>query len=55
MASSHIRVGTFKFIAGRGDVASVRQLADHAMERHDPEAARALNPYRAFLDGVIAR
>ncbi len=55
VASSHIRVGTFQFFAARGDTKSVRQLADHAMERHYPDAARAPNPYRAFLDGVIAR
>ena len=55
VASSHIRVGTFQFFAARGDVDAVRQLADHAMARHDPDAARAPHPYRAFLDGVIAR
>ncbi len=30
-------------------------MADHAIARHYPEAAGAENPYRAFLDGVIAR
>ena len=30
-------------------------LADHAIARHYPEAAGGSNPYRAFLDGVIAR
>ncbi len=55
VAASHIRIGTFQFFAVRGDTEAVRRLADHAMARHDPEAARAANPYRAFLDGVIAR
>ena len=55
VAASHIRIGTFQFFAARGDMEAVRRLADHAMARHDPEAARAANPYRAFLDGVIAR
>ncbi len=55
VAASHIRIGTFQFFAARGDTEAVRRLADHAMARHDPEAARAANPYRAFLDGVIAR
>ena len=55
VAASHIRIGTFQFFAARGDMEAVRRLADHAMARHDPEAAGAAQPYRAFLDGVIAR
>jgi len=55
VAASHIRVGTFQFFAARGDVDGVRQLADHAIARHYPGARSASNPYRAFLDGVIAR
>ncbi len=55
VAASHIRVGTFQFFAARGNGEAVRRLADHAMERHYPEAMRAAQPYRAFLDGVIAR
>jgi uncharacterized protein YdiU (UPF0061 family) len=55
VAASHIRVGTFQYFAAKGDVEAVRLLADHAIARHDPDAAAAANPYRAFLDGVIAR
>jgi serine/tyrosine/threonine adenylyltransferase len=60
IASSHIRIGTFQFFAARGDVDSVRRLADHAIARHYPEIAGpeitgAERPYRAFLEGVIAR
>jgi uncharacterized protein YdiU (UPF0061 family) len=55
VASSHIRVGTFQFFAARGDVDGVRALADHVIARHDPQAREAANPYRALLDGVIAR
>jgi serine/tyrosine/threonine adenylyltransferase len=55
VAASHIRVGTFQYFAARRDEEGVRLLADHAIARHYPEAAGALNPYRAFLDGVIAR
>jgi uncharacterized protein YdiU (UPF0061 family) len=54
VASSHIRVGTFQYFAARGDAEAVRLLADHAIARHYPEAAGADNPYRAFLDAVIA-
>ncbi len=55
VATSHIRVGTFQFFAARGDTEAVRILADHAIARHDPAAARAAEPYRAFLEGVVAR
>jgi uncharacterized protein YdiU (UPF0061 family) len=55
VASSHIRIGTFQFFASRGDVEAVRRLADYVIARHYPEAAGALQPYRALLDGVIAR
>jgi uncharacterized protein YdiU (UPF0061 family) len=55
VAASHIRVGTFQFFAAQRDEEGVRLLADHAIARHYPGAAAAVNPYRAFLDGVIAR
>lgn len=55
VAASHIRVGTFQFFAARGDTAGVRQLADHVIARHYPEAAAAEHPYHALLEGVIAR
>ena len=55
VASSHIRVGTFQFFAARGDTDGVRQLADHAIARHYPDAAMAERPYHALLEGVLAR
>jgi serine/tyrosine/threonine adenylyltransferase len=55
VAASHIRVGTFQYFASRGDVEGVRVLADHAIARHYPEAAGASDPYRALLEGVVAR
>ncbi len=55
VAASHLRVGTFQYFAARGDIDGVRVLADYAMARHYPVAARAERPYRALLDGVIAR
>jgi uncharacterized protein YdiU (UPF0061 family) len=54
VAASHIRVGTFQYFAARRDVEATRLLADYAIARHYPEAARATQPYRALLDGVIA-
>jgi uncharacterized protein YdiU (UPF0061 family) len=55
VASSHIRVGTFQFFAARGDREALRLLADHSIARHDPGAAAATEPYRVFLEGVVAR
>jgi uncharacterized protein YdiU (UPF0061 family) len=55
VASSHIRVGTFQYFAARGDTEGVRRLADHVIARHYPEAANAVRPYHALLQGVIAR
>ena len=55
VAASHLRVGTFQYFAARGDVEGVRVLADYAIARHYPEAARAKEPYLALLEGVIAR
>jgi uncharacterized protein YdiU (UPF0061 family) len=55
VASSHIRVGTFQFFAARGDVEALKNLADHVIARHYPEAAETANPYRALTDLVIAR
>src|SRR5712664_116071 len=55
VAASHLRVGTFQFFAARGDTEATRTLADYAIARHYPDAAQAKQPYRALLDGVIAR
>jgi len=55
VAASHLRVGTFQYFAVRGDVDGTRTLADYAIARHYPGAAQAKQPYRALLDGVIAR
>src|SRR5579863_1655992 len=55
VAASHIRVGTFEYFAARQDAEALRTLADFAITRHYPDAAQAQHPYRAFLDGVIAR
>lgn len=55
VASSHIRVGTFQFFAARSDVEALRLLADHAIDRHYPDARDGDNPYLALLQNVIVR
>jgi uncharacterized protein YdiU (UPF0061 family) len=53
VASSHLRVGSFQYAALTGDVDMVRRLADHAIARHYPGAAEAVNPYRALFEAVV--
>lgn len=55
VAASHLRVGTFQYFASRGDAEGTRILAQYAMHRHYPDAARAARPYRTLLDGVVER
>ena len=55
VAASHVRVGTFQYFAARGDVDGLRTLADYVIARHDPDCAGDAQPYRAMLDGVVAR
>lgn len=53
VASSHLRVGTFQYFAARGDVESIRTLADYAINRHYPAARGTADPYRALYDAVV--
>jgi uncharacterized protein YdiU (UPF0061 family) len=56
VASSHIRVGTFEYVARlSGDGEGVKTLADYVIQRHYPDVAGADNPYLALLQAVIAR
>ena len=55
VAASHIRVGTFEFFASRGDMASLRKLAEYTIARHDPELASAPQRFLALLRNVAER
>ena len=55
IAASHIRVGTFQFFAAQQDWEKVRQLADYAIARHDPELSEAPDKYLDFLRAVTKR
>lgn len=55
VAASHIRVGTFEYAAARGDKTALQALADHTLQRHYPELAKADKPYLAFLEAVMER
>jgi protein adenylyltransferase len=52
VAASHIRVGTFEYFRARNDMDALRLLADYAIARHYPDAARAPHPYVALLESV---
>ncbi len=57
IASSHLRVGTFQFAAARGKLDQLKELADYAIQRHDPGLAsiQGSEKYLRFLEAVIAR
>ena len=55
VAASHIRVGTFQYVAARGDTDTLRRLLDHAIARHCPASAKADIPALAFLAWVRDR
>src|SRR4051812_21972651 len=55
VASSHLRVGTFQFFAAREDLPKLRQLAEYAIARHDPDLAGSPGRHLALLDRVGRR
>jgi protein adenylyltransferase len=55
VAASHIRVGTFEFFASRGDVDSLRRLAEYTIARHDDALTTAPQPFLALLQTVAER
>jgi uncharacterized protein YdiU (UPF0061 family) len=55
VAASHIRIGTFQYLAGREDAGSVRALADYAIARHYPQLADAPGKYLGFFRAVVDR
>jgi len=55
VAQSHVRVGTFEYLAARGDESILRALADYAIDRHYPELTEAPRKYLAFFRAVMDR
>ncbi len=55
IAASHIRVGTFEYVAATGNLEALRILADHTLHRHYAELTEAVEPHRALLEAVIDR
>lgn len=55
VASSHLRVGTFEYLAAEKDKNGLKQLADYALARHYPDITKSEQPYRELLKAVIER
>ena len=55
VASSHIRVGTFQYVANWGNVEELRELADYTLKRHYPEIEKGERRYLSLLQEVIKR
>lgn len=55
IAASHIRFGTFEYLAARGDESNLRLLADYAISRHYPELVDSPDRYSDFFRGVMDR
>jgi serine/tyrosine/threonine adenylyltransferase len=55
VASSHIRVGTFQYLAAIQDNDGLMQLADYAIARHYPGLQTESDRYLSFLTHVMKR
>ncbi len=55
VAASHIRVGTFQYLAMRGDVEVLRDLVDYSINRHYPTINDSDNPATELLKIVIQK
>jgi uncharacterized protein YdiU (UPF0061 family) len=55
VAASHIRVGTFEYVAASGDVTVLKALADYTIARHYPELGKGAGIYLAFLNAMMER
>ena len=55
VAASHLRVGTFQYVATQRDAAHLRVLADYAIGRHYPELAGTAQQYLEFFREVANR
>jgi uncharacterized protein YdiU (UPF0061 family) len=53
IAPSHIRIGTFEYFGRRGDIKSVRCLADYTIERHFVVLTKGENRYLGLLQQAI--
>lgn len=55
VATSHIRAGTFEYLAARGAWEDLRILAEYTISRHFPGLEGAAAPFPALLEEVMQR
>lgn len=55
VAASHLRVGTFEYVAKWGTVEELQVLADYTLKRHFPGVETNESPYLSLLQEVIKR
>ncbi|WP_028400342.1 protein adenylyltransferase SelO [Ectobacillus panaciterrae] len=55
VAASHLRVGTFQYVAKWGTAQELRVLADYTLKRHFPGVGADENRYLSLLQEVIKR
>jgi uncharacterized protein YdiU (UPF0061 family) len=55
IAKSFVRVGTFEYFSAKGDVASIRKLADYMIEYNYPLVQGLEKPYAALFKAVLDR
>lgn len=55
IAKSHIRVGTFQYVAKWGTIDDLKALADYTLNRHFKEGVNKDNPYLYLLNEVVKR
>lgn len=55
VAASHLRIGSFQYFAAKKDYASVRKLADYAINRHYPKLNSVQNKYLTFFREICLK
>jgi len=55
VAASHLRVGSFEYLAARGDLDGLGRMLDYALARHDPALASRPDRALALLEAVAQR
>jgi len=55
IASSHIRVGTFQYVAAYGSLEELQLLAEYTLQRHYPAVASDKNRFLLLLKEVIKK
>ena len=55
VASSHIRVGTFQYIAGKQNIEELKMLVNYTIDRHFPEITSSQNKALDLLNLVLQK